>query len=75
MLHDLGLIDEIPPWYSPVKPKPGYGCTGILGCANVCRTSRDEFQQSGRPHRQSQEQVSHHTRDELSMGQQQREEE
>ena len=24
MLHDLGLIDEIPPWYSPVNPKPVY---------------------------------------------------
>ena len=24
MLHDLELIDEIPPWYSPVKPKPVY---------------------------------------------------
>jgi len=24
MLHDLGLIDEIPLWYSPVKPKPVY---------------------------------------------------
>ena len=24
MLHDLGLIDELPPWYSPVKPKPVY---------------------------------------------------
>jgi len=24
MLHDLGLIDEIPPWYWPVKPKPVY---------------------------------------------------
>ena len=24
MLHDLGLIDEVPPWYSPAKPKPVY---------------------------------------------------
>jgi len=24
MLHDLGLIDEIPPQYSPIKPKPEY---------------------------------------------------
>ena len=24
MLHNLGLIDEIPPWYSQVKPKPVY---------------------------------------------------
>ena len=24
MLHDLGLTDEIPPWYSPVKSKPVY---------------------------------------------------
>ena len=39
------------------------------------QASRDEIQQSGRPHRQSQEQASHHTGDELSMGQQQREEE
>ena len=24
ILHDLGLIDEVPPWYSPAKPKPVY---------------------------------------------------
>ena len=24
MLHDLGLIDEVSPWYSPSKPKPVY---------------------------------------------------
>ncbi|CAH3168560.1 unnamed protein product [Porites lobata] len=24
MLHDLGLIDEVPSWYSPAKPKPVY---------------------------------------------------
>ena len=24
MLHDGGLIDEVPPWYSPAKPKPVY---------------------------------------------------
>ena len=24
MLHDLGLIDEVPPWYFPANPKPVY---------------------------------------------------
>ena len=24
MLHDLGLVDEVPPWYSPAKPRPVY---------------------------------------------------
>ena len=24
MLHDLGLIDEVSPWYSPAKPRPVY---------------------------------------------------
>ena len=24
MMHDLGLIDEVPPWYSPAKPRPVY---------------------------------------------------
>ena len=23
-MHDLGLIESVPPWYSPVKPKPVY---------------------------------------------------
>ena len=29
MLHDLGLIDEVPPWYSPAKPKPVYGSDDV----------------------------------------------
>ena len=24
MLHDLGLVDDVPPWHSPAKPKPLY---------------------------------------------------
>ena len=24
MLHDLGLIDDVPPCYSPAKPRPVY---------------------------------------------------
>lgn len=24
ILQDLGLVDSVPPWYSPLKPKPGY---------------------------------------------------
>ena len=24
MLHDLELIDTVPPWYSPIEPKPVY---------------------------------------------------
>ena len=24
IVHDLGLIESVPPWYSPVKPKPVY---------------------------------------------------
>ena len=24
MLYDLGLIDEVPPWYSPAKQRPVY---------------------------------------------------
>lgn len=24
ILHDLGLVDTVPPWYSPLKPKPVY---------------------------------------------------
>ena len=24
ILRDLGLLDEVPPWYSPVEPKPTY---------------------------------------------------
>ena len=25
ILQDLGLADSVPPWYSPLKPKPVYG--------------------------------------------------
>ena len=24
ILRDLGLLEEVPPWYSPVEPKPTY---------------------------------------------------
>ena len=24
ILHDQGLLEEVPPWYSPVMPKPEY---------------------------------------------------
>ena len=24
ILQDLGLLEEVPPWYSPVEPKPTY---------------------------------------------------
>ena len=24
ILQDLGLVDSVPPWYSPLKPKPVY---------------------------------------------------
>ena len=24
IVHNLGLIESVPPWYSPVKPKPVY---------------------------------------------------
>ena len=29
VLHDLGLIDEVPPWYAPDKPKPIYESDNI----------------------------------------------
>ena len=35
MLHDLRLIDEVPPWYSPVKPKPIYASEDVTAYWDV----------------------------------------
>ena len=29
ILFDLGLIDTMPPWYSPIKPKAVYETAGV----------------------------------------------
>ena len=32
ILRDLGLLEEVPPWYSPVEPKPTYESRDAQAC-------------------------------------------
>ena len=32
ILQDLGLVDSVPPWYSPLKSKPVYESNDVLAC-------------------------------------------
>ena len=35
ILQDLGLVDSVPPWYSPLKPKPVYETNNAQGFWDV----------------------------------------
>ena len=35
IVYDLGLIESVPPWYSPVKPKPVYEADSAQGFWDV----------------------------------------
>ena len=48
MLHDLGLIDEVPPWYSPAKPKPVYQLDDVQAYWDVpVFADREEVRSNG----------------------------
>ena len=43
LLREHGLIEEVPPWYSPVMPKPAYQNTtseAFLRYSHLCRAQR-----------------------------------
>ena len=40
MLHGLGLIDEVLPWYSPAKPKPVYESDDVFADHEEVRCNR-----------------------------------
>ena len=40
VLQDLGLVDSVPPWYPPLKPKRNDQCASILGCSFLCGAPR-----------------------------------
>ena len=48
MLRDVGLIDEIPPWYSPVKPKPVYESDDVQAYWDVLMFAEHQEMRSNR---------------------------
>ena len=48
ILHDLKLIDEIPPWYSSVKPKPVYELDDVQAYWDVPMFSEHQEMRSNR---------------------------
>ena len=75
--HDLGLTDEVPPWYTPAKPKPVYESDDVQAYWDVPVFADHEEVRCNRVDARI---VNHKTggrypRNELSVGQQQREEE
>ena len=75
MLHDLELIDEVPPWYSPAKPKPVYESDDVQAYWDVPVFADHEEVRCNRVSTRPQDQAGRYPRNELSVGQQQREEE
>jgi len=48
MLHDLGLINEIPPWYPLVKSKPVYESDDVQAYWNVLMFAEHQEMRSNR---------------------------
>jgi len=48
MLHDLRLIDEIKPWYLPVKPKPVYESDNVQAYWDVPMFAEHQEMRSNR---------------------------
>ena len=72
ILQDLGLVDSVPPWYSPLKPKPVYEANNAQEFWDVLLFAEHQevraYRLSGCSHYQPRVKGSHNVWDVLPMG-------
>ena len=74
LLRDHGLVETVPPWYSPTQPKPIYEGDRVTAywdiCSSFCRPDGSQGQQDRRSDSEQGAQDGNTTGDELPMGRQ-----